>query len=181
MSDEQQPEEMRPIPDGGLKDAMPSWLKRPPAWRSMPTAEQRHERRLPEPDTSEIDPKTLIDVSDLPQWLQAIAAREDLPAPEPGESVGHAVEQVQAVTAARQQQKSELESAPEEPQPDEEVAEMSAKSRSGKTEIGLLTDEPGSPQIDSGETTRVPKMSPALIMAIGIVILVLGLLVYFLI
>lgn len=97
MSDKgQQPEEMRPIPDGGLQDAMPSWLKRPPAWRSMPTAEQRHERSLPEPDTSTIDPRTLVDVTDLPQWLQSIAARGEVHVPEPDASVGHAVQQVQA-------------------------------------------------------------------------------------
>jgi hypothetical protein len=96
MSDAKQPEQMRPIPDGGLKDAMPSWLKRPPAWRDLPTAEQRHERGLPEPDTSEIDPRSLVDVSDLPKWLQAIAARGDIPVPVPDPSVDHAVEVVQA-------------------------------------------------------------------------------------
>lgn len=83
---------MRPIPDGGLQDAMPSWLKRPPAWRNMPTAEERFERTLPEPDTSEIDPKSLVDITDLPQWLQMIAAREAVPAPEP--AIEHAVEQI---------------------------------------------------------------------------------------
>lgn len=98
MSDTKQPEQMRPIPDGGLKDAMPSWLKRPPAWRDLPTAEERRERALPEPDTSEIDPHTLVDISDLPNWLQAIAARGDIPAPVPDVSVDHAVEVVQAAT-----------------------------------------------------------------------------------
>ncbi len=96
MSDAKQPEHMRPIPDGGLKDAMPSWLKRPPAWRDLPTAGQRHERSLPEPDTSEIDPRSLVDVSDLPQWLQAIAARGEINLPEPDAAVDHAVEIVQA-------------------------------------------------------------------------------------
>lgn len=98
MSDTKQPEQMRSIPDGGLKDAMPSWLKRPPAWRDLPTAEQRRERALPEPDTSEIDPRTLVDVSDLPQWLQAIAARGDIAAPLPDAAVDHAVEVVQAAS-----------------------------------------------------------------------------------
>ena len=74
-------EQMRPIPDGGLKEAMPSWLKRPPAWRDLPSVEERHERTLPEPDTSTIDPHSLVDVTDLPQWLQAIAARGNVPAP----------------------------------------------------------------------------------------------------
>ena len=98
MNDAKQPEQMRPIPDGGLKDAMPSWLKRPPAWRDLPNAEQRRERALPEPDTSEIDPRTLVDVTDLPPWLQAIAARGDIPAPVPDASVDHAVDVVQAAT-----------------------------------------------------------------------------------
>lgn len=98
MSDKQQPEELRPIPDGGLKDTMPGWLKRPPAWRNMPSAEQRHERTLPEPDTSEIDPKELVDVGDLPKWLQSIAERGDVPAPEPDQAVGHALQQIQAVS-----------------------------------------------------------------------------------
>lgn len=96
MSDEQQPDHMRPIPDGGLKDAMPAWLTRPPAWRAMPSAEERHQRTLPEPDTSTIDPHTLLDVGDLPQWLQAIAARGEIRLPEPDASVDHAVEQVMA-------------------------------------------------------------------------------------
>lgn len=99
MSDSDNQEPMRPIPDGGLKDAMPAWLKRPPAWRSLPTAEERFERTLPEPDTSEIDPASLVDVSDLPQWLQSIAAREIDPHPEPDEAVEHAVEILQTVQA----------------------------------------------------------------------------------
>lgn len=103
MSDNHHPETMRPIPDGGLKDAMPSWLKRPPAWRAMPTAEERRERALPEPDTSTIDPATLLSVADLPQWLQAIAARGDVPVPEPDAIVEHAVEQVQAAQSAVQE------------------------------------------------------------------------------
>lgn len=98
MSDSKQPGQMRPIPDGGLKDAMPSWLKRPPAWRDLPTAEQRRERTLPEPDTSEIDPRMLVDVTDLPQWLQAISARGELRTPVPDAAVSHAVEVVHTTT-----------------------------------------------------------------------------------
>jgi hypothetical protein len=82
-----EPEAMRPIPDGGLRDAMPEWLRRPPAWRNLPkraepdtpvaTSPEAKERELPEPDTSEIDPRSLVDISDLPQWLQDLAARSD--------------------------------------------------------------------------------------------------------
>lgn len=62
----------RPMPDGGLAEAMPDWLRRPPAWRET-TA--RSSKAAPIPDTSPIDPRTLIDVEDLPIWLQRIAQR----------------------------------------------------------------------------------------------------------
>jgi hypothetical protein len=82
--------EMRPIPDGGLQQAMPEWLRRPPAWRNLPKRDESAPdtanaeapstppaKALPDPDTSEIDPRSLVDVSDLPQWLQDIAARSE--------------------------------------------------------------------------------------------------------
>jgi hypothetical protein len=82
--------EMRPIPDGGLQQAMPEWLRRPPAWRNLPKRDEPAPdtanaealsappaRELPDPDTSEIDPRSLVDVSDLPQWLQDVAARSE--------------------------------------------------------------------------------------------------------
>lgn len=70
----------RPIPDGGLADAMPDWLRRPPAWRNLPrttTPATAVPSRppLPDPDTSIIDPRTLVSVDDLPAWLREIAAR----------------------------------------------------------------------------------------------------------
>lgn len=69
--------EPRAIPDGGLGEAMPDWLRRPPAWRDLePNAPKR--RRVPPPDTSVIDPATLIAVEDLPAWLQTLA-RADVP------------------------------------------------------------------------------------------------------
>lgn len=81
---------MRPIPDGGLQQSMPEWLRRPPAWRNLPKRDEaaRPEpaeadvavapaKELPAPDTSEIDPRSLVDVADLPQWLQDVAARSD--------------------------------------------------------------------------------------------------------
>lgn len=87
-------EAMRPIPDGGLQQSMPEWLRRPPAWRNLPKREEpapaeasnlaavvepsaapETQHELPEPDTSEIDPRSLVDIADLPRWLQDIAAR----------------------------------------------------------------------------------------------------------
>lgn len=82
-------EAMRPIPDGGLQQSMPEWLRRPPAWRNLPKREEAvspvstgissglSARELPAPDTSEIDPRSLVDIADLPQWLQEVAARAD--------------------------------------------------------------------------------------------------------
>lgn len=89
MSEREKPtgtdEEMRPLPDGGLSNAMPDWLRRPPAWRDMPRQDRpaTGEKPLPEPDTSVIDPRQLITVDDLPQWLRDIAAREPMTEPAP--------------------------------------------------------------------------------------------------
>lgn len=69
----------RPIPDGGLGSAMPDWLRQTPSWHRP--AETRAVRSIPAPDTSEIDPRQLIDVDDLPQWLQSVSSRDIEPAP----------------------------------------------------------------------------------------------------
>lgn len=153
MSDVKQPEEMRPIPDGGLKDAMPSWLKRPPAWRNMPTAEERHERTLPEPDTSQINPHSLLDVSDLPQWLQTIAERGELPAPQPDAAVSHAVEQLQAAAS---------QPIADPPQPANEEPEVDASAQPEP----VLPFVPDSTTVDSASPTETtpsaaPQIQPA--------------------
>ncbi len=64
----------RAIPDGGLSSAMPDWLQQTPSWKRPP--EPTSVRSIPAPDTSVIDPRTLIDIDDLPQWLQAVSSRE---------------------------------------------------------------------------------------------------------
>lgn len=66
--------EHRPIPTDGLAEALPDWLQRPPAWRGM-TVREPAQRGLPPPDTSVIDPRTMLERGDLPVWLQRIAAR----------------------------------------------------------------------------------------------------------
>ena len=173
MSDDQQPEDLRPIPDGGLKDNMPGWLKRPPAWRNMPSAEQRHERTLPEPDTSEIDPKTLVDVNDLPQWLQAIAARGDVPVPAPDQTVGHALEQIQAVSARTREpapeavEMSDDESIPETPSEQDSTAEKTAAVDRSEA----ITESPGDPE--STEEDAQP-MSIAIVISLCVIILALA-------
>lgn len=62
-----------PIPDGGLSTSMPDWLRAPPAWRG-PLEPAAPAKVVPEPDTSPIDPGTILTLEDLPVWLQRIAA-----------------------------------------------------------------------------------------------------------
>lgn len=182
MSDDQQPEDLRPIPDGGLKDTMPGWLKRPPAWRSMPTAEQRHERTLPEPDTSEIDPKSLVDVSDLPKWLQTIAARGEIPVPEPDQTVGHALQQLQAASArsrkpAREVVDPAIEEPPvEAPAEDPVTVDVSTEDQPGETAPEASAETPAAQE--SGEPES-PPMSTTLVIGICVLIMAVILAAYF--
>lgn len=67
-----EPDAMPPIPDGGLGSGMPEWLRRPPAWRSAGTTPVPPKRNPP-PDSSPIDPRTILTLDDLPAWLQGIA------------------------------------------------------------------------------------------------------------
>jgi hypothetical protein len=84
--------ELRPLPDGGLGENMPDWLRRPPAWRELPTAEPVQdvpimdvhgaergravvERDLAPEDTSVIEPGKLIDFEDLPAWLREVGRK----------------------------------------------------------------------------------------------------------
>lgn len=196
MSDDQQPEEFRPIPDGGLKDAMPGWLKRPPAWRNMPTAEQRHERTLPEPDTSEIDPRTLVDVSDLPQWLQTIAARGEVSVPEPDETVEHAVELVQAAsrrdepdpgptTFVARSSDAAGQSLRDGASPDNasgqvaESGEDAAPEPDAEQEVGLLTDEPAT-SLPPAPGAHRPTYMVWTLVACGIIMAVLVVVILYL-
>jgi hypothetical protein len=78
------PDALPPIPDGGLSAGMPDWLRRPPAWRSLKES-AGPAKAVPRPDTSPIDPRTILTVDDLPVWLQRIAASR---APGPAVEVG---------------------------------------------------------------------------------------------
>lgn len=169
MSDDQQPQELRPIPDGGLKDNMPGWLKRPPAWRNMPSAEQRHERTLPEPDTSEIDPKTLVDINDLPQWLQTIAARGDVPVPAPDQTVGHALEQIQAVSA-RSRRPEPIEAEVNEMPVDEPITEGAVMTTA--SEIQEPIKEPESLVVHDQQNTASTPMSLPMVLGVCLLIVV---------
>ena len=74
-------DDLRPIPDGGLSASMPAWLRESPAW----AAHESPARVLPAPDTSVIDPRTMVRDEDLPDWLREISARSsvavDVPEP----------------------------------------------------------------------------------------------------
>lgn len=63
----------RPIPDGGLATNLPSWLKDRPAWS---TSEQSPV--ITKPDESVIDPRLLVSEEDFPDWLRAVANREQV-------------------------------------------------------------------------------------------------------
>ena len=182
MRDNKQPDTMRPIPDGGLKDSMPAWLKRPPAWRNMPTAEERHERTLPEPDTSVIDPHTLLDVSDLPQWLQAIAERGNLPAPEPDPVIEHGVKQVQAAATHHRASETSVEPEPEfaVEQP-ETTPEPEAPTETVTTvaEATSVQEAPTQTPVVNPQESRSPWMIPLIAIA-PVVILAIVLLLFIL-
>jgi hypothetical protein len=67
-------DDLRPIPDGGLASTLPDWLKEKPAW-----AQRSEAGNIPPPDTSPIDPRTLVHDEDFPEWLRAIAQRGRAP------------------------------------------------------------------------------------------------------
>lgn len=78
MSDDPLPKSMksdpfRPIPDGGLSTNLPEWLKDRPAW-----AKSDAPRDVVSPDTSLIDPRILVSEEDFPDWLRAVANREQV-------------------------------------------------------------------------------------------------------
>ncbi len=77
-----------PLPDGGLRASMPSWLREPPA-----TVAADVSPRAPiDPDVSpeqapdlaplgpRADPRTFLSDDDFPQWLRDLAVRRDEPA-----------------------------------------------------------------------------------------------------
>jgi hypothetical protein len=75
MTDREDQSNLPPIPDGGLAETMPDWLRRPPAWRTLPdrevaVPEPEETAGLPEPDESVIDPRDFLSDDDLPRWLR---------------------------------------------------------------------------------------------------------------
>ena len=154
-------EQMRPIPDGGLKEAMPSWLKRPPAWRDLPSVEERHERTLPEPDTSTIDPHSLVDVTDLPQWLQAVAAKGKVPAPA-ADDVAEVVTAAEAVPVE-----------PGTPVENEMLADEENDPAPTDLETGAGADEPSVTALEQPATGMPVWLLPVVLIAILAIAVVL--------
>lgn len=77
MADREDKTNLPPIPDGGLTDSMPDWLRRPPAWRTLSDREVTAPEpdaaaELPEADDSVIDPRTFLSDDDLPAWLKTL-------------------------------------------------------------------------------------------------------------
>lgn len=100
--DDQLEREIPPIPDGGLATSMPDWLRRPPAWRTLPEREvlppeNAAPTNLPEADTSMIDPREFIHDDDLPAWLRSLRRPDPIAEPVSG---GHAGAQLASPTVA---------------------------------------------------------------------------------
>jgi hypothetical protein len=82
-----------PLPDGGLRASMPSWLREPPipSVESAPVAPldpgiaSEHVADLP-PLGPRADPRTFLSDDDFPQWLRDLAARRQETAHRSGES-----------------------------------------------------------------------------------------------
>lgn len=62
----ERPAPMRPIPDGGLSDAMPPWL-------SVEQSQHLEERDQTRERSEPIDPASLISEEDVPDWLKHLA------------------------------------------------------------------------------------------------------------
>ena len=112
MADRDDQSNLPPIPDGGLAESMPDWLRRPPAWRTLPDRdvtlpEPTETAALPEPDDSVIDPRTSLGDDDLPAWLRNLGPGRrrdaDYPAqdePEPDRSASGSLIQAPADVTA---------------------------------------------------------------------------------
>jgi len=84
-----------PLPDGGLRASMPSWLREPPA----PIFPDAPSLAPPDPDDAaeqvadlaslgpRADPRTFLSDNDFPQWLRDLAVRREEAVRRPTESV----------------------------------------------------------------------------------------------
>ena len=71
-----------PLPDGGLRASMPTWLREPPeptVAESLPLTGVMAPARIddPAPLGPRADPRTFLSDDDFPQWLRDLAARRE--------------------------------------------------------------------------------------------------------
>ena len=73
-----------PLPDGGLRASMPTWLREPPpsVAESLPVAGVAAATPIPDPVPLDpigprADPRTFLTDDDFPQWLRDLAARRE--------------------------------------------------------------------------------------------------------
>ena len=85
-----------PLPDGGLRASMPTWLREPPpsAAESLPVAGVAAPTPIPDPAPlgtlgPRADPRTFLTDDDFPQWLRDLAARREEAAPRTSEQGGN--------------------------------------------------------------------------------------------
>lgn len=140
-ANEQQPA----IPDGGLNASMPAWLTERPRWADTPPREAPAPvKHLPPPDNSRIELSSILDINDLPAWLQDVARRVErrdavlastpvaAPAPEVApeiadnrraevEAQSQAMHQPEPVPATMHVERESIEDVADEPAPVEPV------------------------------------------------------------
>lgn len=157
----------RPIPDGGLGEAMPDWLRRPPAWRSLEPGPSPA-RRLPPPDTSVIDPDRLLTVEDLPDWLQTLANIKS-PAPTTPPALPPAVERrvIPRVIEATGRQSTVAPAAAPSTEPALMVADVA--SSSAAPPVPPATAAPG--RIAPANATTV--LGTLLVVALAVIVILL--------
>ncbi len=152
-ANEQQPA----IPDGGLNAAMPAWLTERPRWAEAPTKDAPPPvKQLPPPDTSRIELSSILDVTDLPAWLQDVARRVERrearrassPIDEPVVAVAPEQEAARAVEA---EPREYLEASQPEPQKDLEARQLEVEEEiefrqsEVSPEIAVEDPEPAEP------------------------------------
>lgn len=69
-----------PLPDGGLRGAMPAWLRQPPAFGSDTTFEREPTERA---NPNVVDVRSFLSADDLPEWLRRLAADDEVRPPVP--------------------------------------------------------------------------------------------------
>jgi hypothetical protein len=128
---------------------MPAWLQQPPAWKREPVSVPAPIRTLPPPDVSVIDPRTMLDIDDLPRWLQNLSRSADSP-------VGGAVAASHEFTppeedgsAPRAEELADVAVNPDTPQEADQTPPLP-----DNVDINARTDMESAPATEAGSTSR---------------------------